>query len=64
MKKVTFIVLCLALIAGLPSCEGTATKEGKIVKDAEGNYYRLTGVKTVGDERYSLIEVDTAEFNF
>lgn len=50
------VVVCLFLT----SCSGYGDKDGKIVKDAEGKYYRLdhrTGVV------YALEEINKAELD-
>ena len=60
MKKgfgIAAIILCLIV----QSCgEYSKKMEGEILKDSKGKYFRLTGDRVLGDERYRLIEVDTA----
>lgn len=52
----------LYLLDLLTSCTTSAEKEGEIIKDSRGNYYRLTNDKVFGNERYRLIEIDTTSF--
>ena len=56
------LVLCTVLLSTLFSCTTSAQKEGHIVKDKDGNYYRLTNENVLGNERYRLIEIDTSSF--
>lgn len=55
-----FASLLLAVI--FTSCTTSAKKEGEIVKDKNGKYYQLTNERVFGEERYRLIEIDTASF--
>ena len=54
-----YVLLAVVL---LTSCTTSAEKEGEIIKDSRGNYYRLTNDKVFGNERYRLIEIDTTSF--
>lgn len=67
MKKLHFttktaIALYAMLSVVLSSCTTSAKKEGEIVKDKNGKYYQLTNENVLGNERYRLIEIDTASF--
>ncbi len=56
-----FASVLLAVVL-LSSCTTSAKKEGEIVKDKNGKYYQLTNERVFGNERYRLIEIDTAIF--
>ena len=58
MKKTLLLGTCVLLL----SCSCSKEKEDTIVKDIQGKYYRLTNEKVFGNERYRLIEIDTATF--
>ena len=58
------LVLCVVLLSTLFSCTTSAQKEGHIVKDKDGKYYRLTNERVFGNERYRLIEIDTSSFKY
>ena len=58
----TAIALYVMLAVVLSSCTTSAKKEGEIVKDKNGNYYQLSNERVLGNERYRLIEIDTASF--
>lgn len=58
MKKLSLIMSLFSLT--LTSCFTSARKEGELVKDKNGKYYRLTNENVLGSERYRLIEIDTS----
>ena len=66
MKKLKFTtkpaIALYAMLAAVLLVGCTANKEGDIVKDANGKYYRLTNESVMGSERYRLIEIDTTKF--
>lgn len=66
MKKLKFTtkpaITLYAMLAAVLLVGCTTNKEGDIVKDANGKYYRLTNENVLGSERYRLIEVDTTKF--
>ena len=56
MKKSLLIIALLFIIAG---CQHK--HNGKLVRDAEGNIYKLEGNLKV-QENYRLIPIDTSEY--
>lgn len=55
MKKIIFLIAVT-----LVGC--TYEKDGKVVKDSEGNLYFLKGTKRV-NESYFLKKIDTTDYN-
>lgn len=66
MKKLKFTtkpaIALYGMLAAVLLVGCSSNKEGDIVKDVNGKYYRLTGEGALGSERYRLIEVDTTKF--
>ena len=60
----TLAIALLSILLTLLFMQGcqSAKREGNIVKDQNGKYYLLTNERVLGNERYRLIEIDTANF--
>ena len=57
MKK---LMLFMLISIGLVGC--MHSKDGKIVRDSEGNYYELVGEGALGNKRYQLKLIDTSKY--
>ena len=62
INHLNIAIASLLLAFVFTSCITSAKKEGEIVKDKNGKYYQLTNERVFGNERYRLIEIDTASF--